>query len=170
MRQINWISVVFVILIVSCYRGHGLSPPGNIAGIGGRITFIGEWPDSTKEVWVVVIKNYAGGITDEAELYQFVLDNFVASAAIPLYVDQYDYQMTLDPGIYGWVLVAWFPDIDIWVLGVKELGAYYSNPEFQIVPTPVQVDEGVMIGGIDIVADFDNINRELPFFRIRGRP
>ncbi|MCJ7813123.1 hypothetical protein MUP95_07395, partial [bacterium] len=76
----------------------------------------------------------------------------------------------LDPGIYGWILVVWFPDIEIWFLGVKELGAYYMNPEFQIVPTTVQVEEGVMIGGIDIVADFANINRELPFFKSRGKP
>lgn len=170
MRQTRWIFVVSVLLSISCYRGHGLSPPGNISGIGGRITFIGEWPDSTKGVWVVVLKNYAGGITDEAELFQFVLDNFVDSTAVPLSVNQYDYQMTLDPGLYGWVLVAWFPDIEFWFLGVKELGAYYVNSAIQTVPTPVKVDEGVMVEGIDIVADFANIDRELPFFRTRGRP
>jgi len=170
MRQIKWLSILLLLLMVSCYHGNGLSPPGNISGIEGKIFFVGEWPGNTKEAWVVVLKEYPKGITDEAELFQFVLNNFVDSTAIPLHVDQYDYQIALDPGIYGWILVVWFPDIEIWFLGVKELGAYYMNPEFQIVPTTVQVEEGVMIGGIDIVADFANINRELPFFKSRGKP
>lgn len=170
MKQFKWFLIVIVLLVISCYRGHGLSAPGNISGIEGRITFIGEWPDSTKAVWVVVLKNYPSGITEEAELFQFVLDNFVDSTAVPLFVDQHDYKMTLDPGLYGWILVAWFPDIEFWFLGVKELGAYYINPGVQVVPTPVKIDDGVMIEGIDIVADFANISRELPFFRIRGRP
>ncbi len=168
MRHIKWFSILLFLLIVSCYRGYGLSPPGNISGIEGRITFVGEWPDSTKEVWVVVLKNYPAGITEENELFQFVLENFVDSTAMPLFVNQYDYQMTLDPGFYGWVLVAWFPDIETWFLGVKELGAYYLSPGLQIVPTSIKIDEGVMVDGVDIIADFSNIDRELPFFKERG--
>ncbi len=170
MHRIKWSFIFSFLLLASCYHGHGLSPPGNISGIEGKVVFIGEWPDNTKEVWVVVLKEYPKDITDEAELFQFVLNNFVDSTAIPLSVDQHDYQIILDPGVYGWILVAWFPNIDIWFLGVKELGAYYINPEFQTIPTPIEVEEGVLIGGIDIVANFANINRELPFFKPRGKP
>jgi hypothetical protein len=162
--------VISFILLISCYQGQGLSPPGNISGIEGRISFIGAWPDSTKDVWVVVFKNYPEKITDELALIQFVLDNFVDSTAVPLLVNQYEYQMRLDPGVYGWILVAWFPDIENWFMGVKELGAYYKDPDLEEIPTSFNVESGIMLEGIDIVADFANINRETPFFKPEKTP
>jgi hypothetical protein len=127
---------------------------------------VGAWPDSTREVRVIVLKNYAQGITDMLELMQFVQENYVeASDTIPRFSEQYDYEINLQPDEYGWVLVAWFPNIDFYFLGVKELGAYYEDPNDLEMPTSVTVLEDRMTVGIDMIADFANVQREWPFFK-----
>jgi hypothetical protein len=85
------------------------------------------------------------------------------------FIDQYDYELTLEPDIYGWVVVVWFPDIPVYFFGIKELGAYYQNPDQLDIPTPVNVIPGSMTPNINITADFANIDRETPFFEIRRR-
>jgi hypothetical protein len=164
------IHLLFILLIISsCYHGHGLSPPGNIPGIRGRITFMGTWPDSTKEVTIVVMKSYPKGISDTDSLLQFVMTaiikgELIQGEPVPENVDHYDYELYLEPDDYEWILVTWFPDIPDYLFGVKELGAYYKNPLKQELPSSVTVFPDIMTSGIDIIADFDNINREIPFF------
>jgi hypothetical protein len=163
------------LLVSACYDGHGLSPTAvgsDASGIRGTITFVGNWPDSTKEVRVAVLRAYpAAGMTDSDSLLGFVLSNLVAYGdTIPRGVGRIDYRMPLEPGSYAWVLVAWFPDIPSYLFGVKELGAFYRNPGKQTLPTAVDVLPGVMVDGVNIVADFSNLNRETPFFKPRRHP
>jgi len=172
-RQVKLLFLIFVLFLTSCYRGHGLSPlveETNVSGISGRITFIGTWPDSTKEVRVAVLKNYPEGITNSDSLIAFVIGNLVAfSDTIPRFVDHYDYRLSLNPDIYAWVLVVWFPDILFYLFGAKELGAYYGIGYGQSkVPTPVTVIPGAVTRDINIIANFANLNRETPFFKMRG--
>lgn len=170
MQKIVIPGLVFILIFsISCYKGHGLDPPSKTSGIQGRITFLGTWPDSTKEVRVIVMKNYPEGMTDTDSLMQFVLTailkgELIPSEPIPPFVNQYDYQIPLEPGEYGWVLVAWFPDIPDYFFGVKEIGAYYKNPKQQDLPSPVFVKPEILTGGIDIIAYFEYIHNEIPFF------
>lgn len=153
--------------IIACYDGHGLSPPGDVSGIEGRITFIGDWPDSTKEVRLAVLKKYPLGMNDKDSLLVFVISNLAALGdPIPMGVDHFDYQLPLEAADFDWVLVVWLPDD---IFGIKELGAYYANPD-QSIPTPISVPEGVMLEGIDIVADFANVHRDKPFFKRGALP
>ena len=115
--------------------GLSLAQVGLIAGITRMLAF--------------VVQNLTNG-------------NIVIGDTIPNFIDTYDYRVGLQPGRYEWVLVAWFPKD---LLGVKELGAYYRNPEKQSLPTPIEVLPGVVIQGLNIIADFGNLNRPLPFFR-----
>lgn len=159
------------ILFFSCYKGHGLSGPDNIPGIQGRVTFIGEWPDSTKTVNIVALKTYPKGITNLDSLKDFLFkaiingELWLSEDPIPLHVDYYYYKMDLDPGEYEFILAAWFPDLPgmDYIYGVKELGAYYKTYG-QEFPSPVSVFPGVKTDGIDIIADFANIQNETPFF------
>lgn len=154
--------IVLTALGLACYRGHGLSPPEGTSGIRGNITFVGDWPDSTKEVRLVVLKNYPEGMTDPDSLVAFVILNLASmSDPIPMNVDAYAYQLELDPGTYAWVLVVWLPED---LFGIKELGAYYADPQNPVLPAPVTVTEGAMLENIDIIADFANILRDTPFF------
>jgi len=153
--------------IAACQPGHGLSPAvGENAGTGlsGRIEFIGQWPDSTKEVRVAVLDTYPRGITDADSLLGFVINNLVAfSDTIPRYTQSYDYFLPLEEGFYEWVVVVWFPDIELHLFGVRELGAYYGSRQDGI-PSPVYISKGSIISGVDIQADFSNLENEAPFF------
>ncbi|MBN2102834.1 hypothetical protein JW835_02235 [bacterium] len=166
------ILIIAGLLILACYGGHGLSPTGQNAtdssGISGTVKFIGNWPDSTFQVIVVASKSYPRNITDKDSLYDFIsneliLENIILSDTIPMNVDQYNYTLNLKPGVYEWILIAWFPDIPEYFKGAKELGAYYSNSDS--IPESVYVPPGEFVENIDIIADFKNIHRELPFFK-----
>jgi hypothetical protein len=156
--------------LISCIKGHGLAPlapdSGSATGIRGKIVFTGNWPDSTKEVRVAVLKSYPAGLTDRDSLMAFVLTNLVAFGdTLPRFKDACNYQIALSPGTYGWVLVAWFPNTPQYIFGVKELGAFYRSTGSQTQPSPVHVLTGVMMDGIDMTADLSKVKRSVPFFK-----
>jgi hypothetical protein len=160
--------IASILLLASCYRGHGLSPPAETSGIEGLITFIGAWPDSTKEVRIAVLKYYPQGMMDPDSLLQFAISNLSAlSDPLPMGVDHHDYQFNLDSGHYAWILVVWLPEN---LFGIKELGAYYQDPNDLTLPTPITVLSGEILQGIDIVADFANVHNEKPFFKRERMP
>ena len=173
MNRIILFFIICTLLVTACYKGHGLSPTTEAigsSGIRGRITFTGTWPDSTKEVRVAVLKQYPKGMTDPDSILAFVINNLASfSDTIPRFSDYYDYELALEPDLYAWVVVIWFPDIPLYFFGVRELGAYYQDMIQTEYPTPVNVVPGMMIEGIDIIADFANLNRQSPFFKRRGR-
>lgn len=161
--------VLLGMLALGCYSDKGLSPPGNNPGIQGKITFLNAWPDSTRLVMTVAMKHYPAGITDDDSLLAFITDAFYSgglaySEPIPPGSENYNYRMPLEPGLYEWILVVWFPDIEDYFFGVKELGAYYKDKEIDL-PTPVEVRPGVMMEGIDIIADMNNVYRDTHFFK-----
>jgi len=162
------IIVLWILPVLTCYKGQGLSPTaeGDIdSGIDGRITFIGSLPDSTKEMRIAALNRYPGGISDPDSILAFVINNLaVVSDTIPRHVSTYDYHLPLEPGTYAWIVVVWFPDIPIYLFGIKELGAYYIDPNDTTTPTPVHIVQGLFTPDIDITADFSNIQRGIPFF------
>lgn len=166
-KQLYFITSLILFLFFSnsgCYEGHGLEPEPPEGEIRGKVEFTGEWPDSTKEVRIVVLKEYPYGI-DNSDLMNFVVNNIVKySNPVPENSLFYNYRLQVPPGEYGWVLVAWFPDIPSYFLEVKELGAYYNDPE-QEYPSSVSVNAGETVKGIDIRADFSNVDNEYPFFK-----
>lgn len=158
------------LISLTCYKGHGLSPLApdseGLIGIRGKIIYTGAWPDSTKEIRVAVLRNYPAGLTDRDSLMAFVLTHLVVfSDTLPRFVRECDYRLSLPAGTYAWVLVAWFPDIAQYIFGVKELGAFYPKTGSQKIPSPVHVIPGVMMEGIDISADLNNVKRTVPFFK-----
>ncbi|MFC1568866.1 hypothetical protein ACFL4L_01405 [bacterium] len=174
--QQKWIHAVILLiislLIFACHEGHGLSPTGEDAaassGISGTITFVGDWPDSTLTVNVIVSKTYPQGMTDPDSLNNFVVGeyltgNILLGDTIPKFVMQYDYTFNLKPDEYEWILVAWFPDIENYLYGVKELGAYYMDSEE--IPEPVYIPPGEIVENINMIADFSNVHNEIPFFK-----
>ena len=158
-----------ILLSASCYKGHGLDPsaPESGSGIQGKVIFKGDWPDSTNQVLVIVSRTYPAGMTDRDSMLAFVVRNLTSGSivigdTIPKFSGTYDFKVDLQPGMYEWVLVAWFPED---ILGVKELGAFYRDPQKQTLPSSIEVLPGVVVQGLNIVADFANIKRSVPFFK-----
>ena len=154
-----------LMLLLSCYKGHGLSATEQQGTIRGRITYEGAWPDSTKEVRLVVLGAYPEGIADQGAIIAFILQNLVVmSDSLPLFVDHYDYELSCPPGSHAWLVLAWFPNTDNYLYGVKELGAYYASGPSQGDPAPVEVYANEITDHTDIHADLSNIDNTFPFF------
>ncbi len=162
------------VLLSACYKGHGLDPEfqeSALTGISGRVTFTGAWPDSTRGVYVAAVKTFPAGMHDPDSLLTYAFNAFAAgnlvfSDTIPRNTVQYDFRMLLTPGIWDWVLVVWFPDIENYFFGIKEIGAYYFGAD-PADPAPVQIIPGALTENIDIAADFAHVNRDAPFFKAR---
>lgn len=159
MRTGIWIIAAAVLSAAACHKGHGLDPEAGIedrAGIRGRITFTGTWPDSTKEVRIAAVRSYPHGVTDPDSLLAFMLNAFGSgelffSDTLARFTRSADYELELAPAEYEWILAAWFPDIPLYLAGVKELGAFRSDSA--AARTPVRVIPGSFTEGIDITAD-----------------
>jgi len=157
---------------LACYDGHGLDPgiyTYSPTGVKGHVTFTGTWPDSTREVYIAALRTYPRGMKDPDSLLthmftEFLSGNLVFSDTIPKLTVEHAYKLLLSPALWEWIIVAWFPDIDDYFFGVKELGAYYTGGA---EPAPVTVIPGTLIEGIDIIADFANVDRSSPFFKPR---
>jgi hypothetical protein len=167
------IVIIFVlfaafVFIISCHKGHGLSP--DPPGIEGIITFQGSWPDSTNMVLVVAVKQFPWHLSDNDSLTTYFLNAFISgdlaySDPIPLNSDRYQYKLLLDPGLWERISVVWFP-ADL--LGLKEIGSYFMDPQNQERPSAVVVLSGTIDNSIHIDADFIHVNSESPFLKVRG--
>ena len=152
---------LLVLLLLLPFSGcleHGLAPTDEnavvdtLTGFSGEITFIGDWPDSSEECWMVVYKNYPRNIFD--------VMNMTAKDSIPLFVDSYPYFMPVEADSYALVFVAFLQKGSTWGLN-SVAGVYYENSDSSW-PGGVVVNEREITRGIDIVVDFDNIPVAVP--------
>jgi len=121
-----------------------LSRVGQPSSISGHIDFTGEWPDNTQIVALVVYRDF----TDFGKIPPGLI-------FIPEDSEQFDYRVGLLPDTYNFVVVAWLPIGDFDLNKLRLLGVYENPPgSFGQVVVPDSTD----ITGIDIVADFANIN------------
>lgn len=137
------IAALFIALIfASCNLNHGLHPVP-ITGIGGTITFRGDWPKETEFVRIVVYRDYPPPSLIAITAF---------SDPIPFGSKTYSYELQIPPGTYHWILVAWkaknVPFTDIHTLGV-----YYAQHD-STSPGSVTVEKDKLTPHVDIVADF----------------
>ncbi len=147
--------VVFMIIVPAC-TDHGLAPIRE--GIAGRITYVGAWPDTTEWVRVAVFKKMPASVFDIA------LNPPVFSDTLPRFVSSYDYTLTLAPGTYEWVVLAWKPRKQFAssdYSGLDTLGVYSLNGSLN-APASITVPEKEMLTGVDIVADFARLSPPSP--------
>jgi hypothetical protein len=111
----------------------------------GRITFLGNWPDNTQVVALAAYKNLADFGTIPPLL-----------VFIPTGVSEYDFSVGIAPGTYNYLFVGWLPvgKLDL-AQDLRILGAYIDDESMLI---PVEVPADSTVSGIDIVADFANLN------------
>jgi len=169
-RFVLWGIVGAIFYTASCYHGHGLSPLPS--GVQGHIVFQGVWPDSTSAVRVVALKSFPWGVTNRDSLLAFFQQAFLTgnlgySDPLPLFSEECDYVLELNPGLWERISVVWFPDN---LMGLKEIGTYYENPANPGTPFSVVITSGRMQKGINIAADFIHVDSESPFLESGEKP
>ena len=147
----------FTILLVcvmcsACEIGHGLGPepelPPGKGRIAGTVTFGSAWPELVAEVRVVVYAEPLGEEDPPSEYY--VVSGW--SEPILMGAMTHPYDIILDPGVYGWVILVWRPEGAFW--NFESLAGTYYAAEDTSRPGSVLVRAGETAEGVDILGAF----------------
>jgi hypothetical protein len=153
----------FLILVTYFGCDKGIEPlPEKGTGFGGRITFIGQWPDSITRTHLVVFKNRLDSISDFN-----VFNLYFVSNEIPFGTTVYNYSSKdpniipgdgeIPPGDYAYVAVAQQAVQDVtfnrkdWFVA----GVYYANGD-TTKPGILNIPENTFVENINIICDFNN--------------
>ncbi len=151
---------VLVILLITggCNKGIEPRPADEVPGFGGRITFIGAWPDSIQRSYVVVFDSLLES-PDDFNLFNL---RFI-SGEIPYGVTSYDFDsrdsalIHIDPGVYSYVAVVQQktiqPSFDPgdWIVA----GIYYAYGD-TTHPGQLIIPDKSFVKNVDIRCDFNN--------------
>jgi len=155
------ISLSIIILLSGCNKGIEPGEPAGPAGFEGKVTFIGNWPDSIKRTHVVVFKNPIFTSNDFfPPNLSFVVDSIPYRSTEFGYnslEDNYIPLFQLAAGSYSYVVVAQSKTIDI-SLDRKDwfvVGVYCVGGD-QTKPTALQILPGRITKDVNIVVDFNN--------------
>lgn len=154
--------IVFLLFLIAIGCDHGLEPPNPAlkkTGISGTITFT-NWPDSSSlfDLRLVAFKNFPPeDIFTEVSEERAVVYPPITEGHLPFYVDDIDYVMELEPGTIGYLMVAHqhkpaFLDTASW----QAVGQYDTTPA-DSMPTPIVLEKGQLLTGIDIAVDFNRL-------------
>lgn len=141
-------NLLLALVLAAC--SHGLSPVDeDSTGLHGSVSLQGEWPDDTAVVAVALLQEKPT-TSDISLLVRFTEpDSFGVSS--------FDYLWTLEPGVYGYLAIAWMRegdnlfDLMSWV----ELG-FYPDPDAPGEPGEIVVVPGIN-RCIDLEGDFVNV-------------
>ncbi len=154
-----WIAVV-----AAC--GGGLEPETicapTLVGVCGTLRFRGTIPDSTDDVFIAAYATFPQTCTD-------LIDNrqpFIPGS-VPYMDSTADYSVELAPGDYAWVLAVWKKVGSLTLTpadtALLRVAGYYRNLADTTQPGVVTVPNGAAAGGIDFIADFDNLRPATDF-------
>ena len=161
-------AILILILFVIACNDHGIEPKpepsaSEISGFSGKVTFVGEWPDSVKRAFVVVFQNpllTPGDFT--------ILNLKFLSREIPLGVQTYNYSSldsafipsvpgSFPPGTYAYIAVAQQSTEELslarndWFVS----GIYYANSD-TTQPGTMVIPDSTFVENINITVDFND--------------
>ena len=147
------LSVLLVCVISSaCEIGHGLGPepklPPGKGRIAGTVTFASAWPDLVAEMRVVVYVEPLGEEDPPSDYY--AISGW--SEPIPIGAMTHPYDIVLDPGVYGWIILVWRPEGAFW--NFESLAGTYYTAEDTSRLGSVLVRAGETTESVDIIGAF----------------
>ena len=159
----NLIPILIIISAMFCGCGGGIEPApvqpeDQKPGFSGKISFIGDWPDSITRTHLVVFKN---AINSAGDFNAFNIA--YVSLEIPYGVTEFNYSsidssyLDIFPGEYKYVSVAQSKtpqlllDRKAWTVA----GLYYSNSD-TTKPGVLVINQTGVTTGINIICDFNN--------------
>ena len=158
-KRIMYIFLFIILLIFEgCDKGIEPRPADEVPGFGGRITFVGTWPDSVKRTFIVAFDS----LLEEPNDFSLYNLKFI-SDSIPTGVSFYDFDSRKDPvvsieaGNYAYVVVVQqkTPTISLrrqdWIVA----GVYYAYGD-TTHPGELIIPQKTFVRNINIWCDFNN--------------
>lgn len=164
LQQVSKLSLFLIVVIFyTCDKGIEPLPYNDLrTGFGGKITFIGQWPDSVKRTHLVVFASQLNSVSD------FNITNLrFVSKEIPFGSSEYIYSSRdssvipgtgeFQAGNYAYVAVAQsftqevFLERQYWVVA----GLYFNEGDF-INPGTLSIPENTYVDNVNIICDFNN--------------
>ena len=132
-------------LLLACSDGI---EPVPFQGISGQVTFLGEVPDSTEWVRLVIYRTLP---EDSLQLLNFA----AFSDTFPLARPSSPYLMQLQAGDYAWLPIVWKKrDVPLGAAALRVMGWYsVSGAPFDSVQA-VTVESEAETGEINLIGDF----------------
>jgi len=132
--------------------------------INGTITFVGRWPTRSEidytptplfrneppAIRVVVL------VQKPATFLQYATSISAVSDTVPVGVSTHPYEVTVNPGTYGYIIVVWKKPGNAFDPNSWRIVGVYTDPADSTKLGRVTVALGQKATGIDIRADFDH--------------
>jgi len=152
--------VLFILILISSGCDKGIEPRStdDIPGFGGRITFIGTWPDSVQRTHIVVFDS----LLEDANDFNIFNLKFI-SDALPYGVPGYDFDsrdsaiIQVEPGSFSYVAVVQQKTVDLSLLRKDwtVIGIYYAYGD-TTHPGKLDIPDKYFVKNINIRCDFNN--------------
>ena len=154
-------SILLISLLAFASCNEGIEPLPELAepGFSGKITFIGSWPEDIAMTHIVMFKE----ALEDSNDFNIVNLGFI-SEGIPSGSDEYNYN-TFDNGIIGTIEAREYAYLVVAQSKLEELSlerkdwfvvGIYCNDQDEACTGRLNIPQGAMLEGIDIICDFDN--------------
>jgi len=152
---------LFILILIAegCDKGIEPRPADEVPGFGGRITFVGTWPDSIKRTFIVVFDS----LLEEPDDFSLFNIKFISDSLLPLGIQFFDYDSRINPiipieaGNYAYLAVVQqsTPTISLdrkdWIVA----GVYYSFGD-TTHPGELRIPDKTFVKNINIWCDYNN--------------
>ena len=151
-------------LVAAC--GGGLQPEpicaSTLVGACGTLRFHGPIPDSTDNVFIAAYAAFPQTCTNLINDRRPLIPG-----SVPYTDSVAAYSVSLDPGGYQWLVAVWKKVGQLTLspadTALLRVAGYYRNPADTTQPGAFTVPGGAAVGGLDFVADFDNLRPATDF-------
>jgi hypothetical protein len=149
---------LFIGLLIYEGCNKGIEPEYDNPGFSGRITFLGNWPDSIKRTYIVVLDS----LLEEPDDFNIYNLKFI-SGEVPYGVSYYDYDsrdsalIPIDAGTYAYVAVVQQATENPSILIKDQIvaGIYYAGGD-TTHPGQLVIPKNTFVKNINIICDFNN--------------
>ncbi|MDO8548885.1 MAG: hypothetical protein Q7S39_01870 [Ignavibacteria bacterium] len=152
---------IIILILNGCDDGIEPQPENKQTGFGGKITFIGQWPDSVTRAHLVVFKDPLNSVGDFSPANLRFVSQEIPKDSIEYNYSSLDSTVVLGgefmPGDYAYVAVAQSSKQDVslnradWFV----VGLYYNVGD-TTKPGMLHIPENTFVDNINIVCDFNN--------------
>jgi len=150
-----------ILFLYGCNKGIEPLPEDLQTGFGGKITFIGQWPDSVTRTHLVVFKDPLNSVGDFSPANLRFVSQEIPKGSIEYNYSSLDSSVIpgsgeFQPGNYSYVAVAQSAKQDVslnredWFVA----GLYYNAGD-TTKPGTLQISENTFVNNVNIVCDFN---------------